>query len=81
MQQNLDQKFDFGFPHLNNQCSLNLHSISQEHGIIKVSPEYYDSLEVGNLIGILPVHSCMTADLMKCYKTTDGKDITMMVNL
>ncbi|EIM76767.1 alanine racemase [Nitritalea halalkaliphila LW7] len=43
-------------------------SISQEHGLIQGSPEWCRSLQVGQPIGILPVHSCMTADCMRGYR-------------
>ncbi len=39
--------------------------LSQEHGTIKVSGKYVNQLNIGDVIGILPVHSCMTANLMK----------------
>jgi D-serine deaminase-like pyridoxal phosphate-dependent protein len=47
-------------------------SISQEHGIIKASDELLQQVSVGDLVGILPIHSCMTADCMKSYVTLDG---------
>jgi D-serine deaminase-like pyridoxal phosphate-dependent protein len=49
-----------------------LKSISQEHGLIKASDELLASVKVGDLLGILPVHSCMTADCMGEYMTLDG---------
>jgi D-serine deaminase-like pyridoxal phosphate-dependent protein len=39
-------------------------SISQEHGIAVLSPELMQQVRVGDLLAVLPVHSCMTADLM-----------------
>ncbi|AFL84805.1 putative amino acid aldolase or racemase [Belliella baltica DSM 15883] len=48
-------------------------SISQEHGIIQASEELLEKIKVGDLLGILPVHSCMTADCMKSYLSLDGK--------
>ena len=39
--------------------------LSQEHGLIDVPPEYHRHYPIGSLIGILPVHSCLTADAMK----------------
>jgi D-serine deaminase-like pyridoxal phosphate-dependent protein len=48
-------------------------SISQEHGIIQASDELLASIQVGDLLGILPVHSCMTADCMGSYLTLDGQ--------
>ena len=50
-------------------------SISQEHGIVQVSKAVYDSLSIGDVIGILPVHSCMTADVMGEMYTTTGKSL------
>jgi len=52
--------------------------ISQEHGIIKLSKEIFDQFHVGDLIGILPVHSCLSADLQDHYFSTDGKKIDKM---
>jgi len=52
-----------------------LKSISQEHGIIKASDELLSKVKVGDLLGILPVHSCMTADCMGEYLTLDGKKV------
>ena len=50
-------------------------SISQEHGIIQASEELLASIQVGDLLGILPVHSCMTADCMGSYLSLDGHRI------
>jgi D-serine deaminase-like pyridoxal phosphate-dependent protein len=50
-------------------------SISQEHGIISASPGFFNETAIGNLIGIIPVHSCMTADLLRTYHTTEGRTI------
>lgn len=40
-------------------------SLSQEHGIIKVPSKWLSKIKVGELIGVLPVHSCLTADCLK----------------
>ncbi|KEO72347.1 alanine racemase [Anditalea andensis] len=50
-----------------------LKSISQEHGTIHASAQLMDSIKIGDIIGILPIHSCMTADCMKEYKTLNGR--------
>jgi D-serine deaminase-like pyridoxal phosphate-dependent protein len=50
-------------------------SVSQEHGILKVSPKVYEQISVGDVIGILPVHSCMTADVMGEMYTTSGQQL------
>lgn len=55
-----------------------LTKISQEHGTIHAPKAFIDSVAVGDIIKILPVHSCMTADLLKSYLTTEGKRIEMM---
>ena len=53
--------------------SSHLISLSQEHGIIKASAELISEISIGNVIGIIPVHSCMTSNLMSSYKTLDGQ--------
>lgn len=50
-------------------------SISQEHGIIQASEELLKSVKVGDLLGILPIHSCMTADAMGSYLSVNGQKI------
>jgi len=50
-------------------------TLSQEHGIIKVQRELFEQLNIGDVIGILPVHSCLTADAMGKYMTLDGEII------
>ncbi|MBT8287987.1 MAG: alanine racemase [Bacteroidia bacterium] len=52
-------------------------TLSQEHGIISVSDSLLKRIKIGDLIYILPVHSCMTANLMKEYLTTTGRKIEM----
>lgn len=51
--------------------------ISQEHGVVKVSPNDLDNFSVGDTVFVLPVHSCMTADLLKQYQTLEGNIINM----
>ena len=53
-------------------------SLSQEHGIIRASPTLFQQAEIGDLIYILPVHSCMAANAMKEYRSLDGEIISMM---
>ena len=55
-----------------------LHGLSQEHGILKIAPYDLYYFKPGKLIDIIPVHSCMTANLMKEYMTTEGEIIKMM---
>jgi D-serine deaminase-like pyridoxal phosphate-dependent protein len=47
-------------------------SLSQEHGVVQVTPEVFEAIEIGDILGILPVHSCMTADVMGEMYTTGG---------
>jgi D-serine deaminase-like pyridoxal phosphate-dependent protein len=47
--------------------------LSQEHGIIKCDEEFFGRIKVGDFLGIIPVHSCLTADLMKSFVTTQGE--------
>lgn len=42
-------------------------SLSQEHGIIKTCSEIFEQIKIGETIGVLPVHSCLTANLMSSY--------------
>ncbi|MBO3698433.1 alanine racemase [Roseivirga sp. E12] len=53
-------------------------SISQEHGILSVSDRLFDTLKVGDVIGILPIHSCLTANLMNEYVTLSGQKFEHM---
>ncbi|MCD4656214.1 MAG: alanine racemase, partial [Planctomycetes bacterium] len=50
-------------------------SISQEHAIVHASKNTLQSFEIGDLVGVLPVHSCLTANLMGKYLSTDGRII------
>ena len=54
-----------------------VNSLSQEHGIIKASLDFIKSVKIGDLLGILPVHACLTANLMKEYRTLDNEIIEM----
>jgi D-serine deaminase-like pyridoxal phosphate-dependent protein len=60
---------------------IKLTSLSQEHGILKVSAEIFEAIEVGDVLGILPIHSCLTANLMKSYLTFDGQVINHLERL
>lgn len=52
--------------------------LSQEHGIIKMAGEDLARVKVGDLIGVIPVHSCLTADLQGYYLSTAGERIDKM---
>jgi len=49
-----------------------LSKLSQEHGTLKVTGELFRQINVGDMVAILPVHSCMTANLLAGYTTLGG---------
>ncbi|NCB08503.1 MAG: alanine racemase, partial [Bacteroidia bacterium] len=51
-------------------------SLSQEHGILKVEQSQFKNFQVGDLVEIIPVHSCLTANLARNYVTTEGEVIS-----
>lgn len=53
--------------------------ISQEHGVIKMKPNEIGNVKIGDLIGVIPVHSCLTADLQGYYQSTSGKRIDKII--
>jgi D-serine deaminase-like pyridoxal phosphate-dependent protein len=52
-----------------------VYALSQEHGLAVVSQEQYEAVQVGDLIAVVPVHSCLTVDLHDSYLTTTGTRI------
>ena len=57
-----------------------LKSLSQEHGIIRATDDFIQKTKIGDIIKVLPVHSCMTADLMDGYMTTEAEWLQKRVN-
>jgi D-serine deaminase-like pyridoxal phosphate-dependent protein len=55
-----------------------LYALSQEHGILRITPKDLHWFKPGQLIEILPVHSCLTANLMGQFLTSEGEIIKMM---
>ncbi len=53
-------------------------ALSQEHGIIKTDPKFIDQVHIGDLLAILPVHSCLTVHLLRSYLTLEGEIISTM---
>ncbi len=47
--------------------------VSQEHGTISCDSEFFSRIETGDFLIILPVHSCLTANLMRSYTSTEGQ--------
>ncbi len=50
-------------------------SLSQEHGVISAPREFLARTQIGDIIGILPVHACITADTAGKYVTADSKPL------
>lgn len=42
-------------------------SLSQEHGIVSVPGSLIDNYKTGDIVNVLPVHSCMTASAMRSF--------------
>lgn len=47
-------------------------SLSQEHGIVRTTADVVDRVRIGDILIVLPVHSCLLAYLLKEYHTLDG---------
>ena len=55
-----------------------LTSISQEHGVIEQCGDLIREVNIGDKLLFLPVHSCLTSNLMREYQTLDGKSIATL---
>lgn len=55
-----------------------LSRLSQEHGVIRVSPDTFRKVEIGDIVEVIPAHACLTAHAMGRFVTTKGETITMM---
>ena len=56
----------------------NVISLSQEHGVLEMTPEVIESISIGDLLVILPIHSCTTANMIGEYLTLDGEVLEHM---
>ncbi|HMM12220.1 MAG TPA: alanine racemase [Bacteroidales bacterium] len=54
-----------------------LASVSQEHGVVQFLPGMHIPFSPGDLAGILPIHSCLTAEAMGGFLTLKGEAIPM----
>jgi D-serine deaminase-like pyridoxal phosphate-dependent protein len=52
--------------------------LSQEHGIVHFDGDEIKQVQVGDLLCILPAHSCLTVSLLPYYLTLDGEVIKIM---
>lgn len=55
-----------------------LRSLSQEHGIVKGPSAEIEQYQIGDIVFVLPVHSCMAANAMKRYLTLEGEWIARL---
>lgn len=57
-------------------------SLSQEHGIVKTDAAtfagLFSQLAIGDVVAVLPIHSCLTADIHRRLLTLEGDEIGMM---
>ena len=49
--------------------------LSQEHAVARVDLQTFQKIQTGDLVAVLPVHSCLTANLMKKYLTLQNRII------
>jgi D-serine deaminase-like pyridoxal phosphate-dependent protein len=56
-------------------------ALSQEHGIVRLNAQVFDQVKVGELLCVIPVHSCLTVDVMGSYLTLTGEKIEVMPRL
>ena len=52
--------------------------LSQEHGVIQANKNLLDGIETGDLISVFPIHSCLTCNLHKEYRTLQGQMISRL---
>ncbi|MBI9051257.1 MAG: alanine racemase [Anaerolineaceae bacterium] len=52
-------------------------SLSQEHGVLHLPDSAITSAKIGDILCIIPAHSCMTANLLGRGITTDREQISM----
>jgi D-serine deaminase-like pyridoxal phosphate-dependent protein len=51
-------------------------ALSQEHGIVSVDEDLFEEINIGDLVLVFPVHSCLTCNLHKEYRTLVGDVIS-----
>lgn len=50
-----------------------LRSLSQEHGIVALSPSALRNYRIGDFVQVFPVHSCLACDMHSAYRSTTGE--------
>jgi D-serine deaminase-like pyridoxal phosphate-dependent protein len=61
-----------------NSKQVIIKSLSQEHGVIQAGKEVFSRINIGDVIGVLPIHSCLTSNLMKSYLTLNNERISRL---
>jgi D-serine deaminase-like pyridoxal phosphate-dependent protein len=56
-----------------------IRSLSQEHGVVHLPGDAMSRIKVGDLLMVLPVHSCLTVAALGEYITLEGERIETMV--
>ncbi len=51
-------------------------NLSQEHGVIKMGKNLINKVDIGDILLILPVHSCLTANLYSDLYTLQGEKLS-----
>ena len=51
-------------------------SLSQEHGVVRTTAEILSRVRVGDVLVVLPVHSCLVPSLLTEYHTLDGQALS-----
>lgn len=55
-----------------------LASLSQEHGIVQLTSELIEDFRIGDVIGILPIHSCLTVSALRDMRDLNNHAIPCM---
>lgn len=45
---------------------------------MQTTPEILARIRIGDVLYILPIHSCLTVDMLKRYQTPEGVTIEML---
>ena len=69
----ISQPMDKGFSKVKDAY---VSAISQEHGTIKANnKDFFQNANIGDVVYIIPIHACLTTNLMAKLKTLSGKEI------
>lgn len=53
-------------------------ALSQEHGVVEVPGVAFEKIKVGDLLFIIPAHSCLTVQVLRRGLTLDGRVISTL---